>query len=115
MTKAAKRDTTVCRNYCAYYKPGKNEGMMCQGFVVVHGLLHGGKQISLERPASLAAPGAAAIEGLRKRTCAICSFREADCDYVLTGGTASPCGGFALLSHLLGSGEVTLEEIDEAI
>ncbi len=115
MTKAIKRDTTVCRNYCAYYKPGKNEEMMCQGFVVVHGLLRNGKQISLGRPASLAEPGAHAVEGLRKRVCAVCSFQREDCDYVLTGGTAVPCGGFALLSHLLASGEVTFKDIDEAI
>jgi hypothetical protein len=115
MTRTTKSDTTVCRNYCAYYKPGKNEDMMCQGFVVVHGILRGGKQVSLSRPATFADPGAAAIEGLRKRVCSACSFRRADCDYVLTGGTAVPCGGFALLSHLLGSGEVTLTDIDEAI
>jgi hypothetical protein len=42
-----------------------------------------------------------------------CSFHEADCDFVLSGGTASPCGGYVLLFHLLGSGDLTLEELKE--
>jgi predicted ATPase len=43
--------------------------------------------------------------------CGFCSFFESDCDFILTGGKALPCGGFVLLRQLLDAGEVTIEEI----
>ena len=111
--KQGKTDPTLCRNFCRYYKPGKNEELACQGFVVVHRLIEKGRQLSQKKPRSISAPDAATIEGLKGRVCAACSFREADCDFILSGGTASPCGGYMLLFHLLGSGDLTLDELDE--
>jgi hypothetical protein len=111
MPKPAKPDRSLCLNFCAYYRPGKNEELMCQGFVVVHGLLRGGRRISLEKPQRAAVSDRATAEGIRKRVCAVCSFHAADCDYIASNGAASPCGGVALLFHLLGAGELTLEEI----
>jgi hypothetical protein len=114
MTRARKHDTTLCRNTCIYYKPGKNEDMMCQGFVVVHTLLQSGKKLPLARPADAPKPGAETIDELRRRICAVCAFRVDGCDFVLTGGEAVPCGGFSLLSYLVESGDVTLTEIEGA-
>jgi hypothetical protein len=111
MPKPAKRDTELCLNFCAYYRPGKNEELVCQGFVVVHGLLRGGRRISLERPQRTAQPDRESAAGLRSRVCANCSFHAADCDYIASNGAASPCGGVALLSHLLGTGDLTLRDI----
>ena len=108
-----KRDATLCRNLCSYYKPGKNEDLMCQGFLVVRRIVDRGRRLPLTRPAGALAPSARAIEGLRTRVCAVCSFHPADCDFILTGGAAAPCGGVALLGHLLESGEVSLAELDE--
>jgi hypothetical protein len=45
------------------------------------------------------------------RVCAFCSFQASDCDYIATNGAAAPCGGIALLSHLIGTGDLTLHEI----
>lgn len=101
----------LCVNHCTYYKPGKSEELQCQGFVVVQRIVTSGKELSLERPRRAAAPGAEIIEKLKGRVCGPCAFREADCDFILTNGTAPSCGGFALLSHLLGSGALTLDEI----
>jgi hypothetical protein len=111
--KKRKADTTLCRNFCQYYKPGKNEELACQGFVVVHRLIGKGKQLSQEKPRRTEVPDARTVEGLKGRVCGACSFHEADCDFVLSGGTASPCGGYVLLFHLLGSGDLTLEELEE--
>jgi hypothetical protein len=111
--KTGKADTTLCRNFCQYYKPGKNEELACQGFVVFHRLIGKGRQLSQEKPRRTAVPDAGTIEGLKGRVCASCSFQKADCDFVLSGGTASPCGGYALLFHLLGRGDLTLEELEE--
>ena len=111
--KQGKADTRLCRNFCQYYKPGKNEELACQGFVVVHRLIEKGRRLSQEKPRRTAAPDARTIEGLKERVCTACSFRAADCDFILSGGTASPCGGYALLFHLLGRGDLTREELDE--
>ena len=101
----------VCVNFCKYYKPGKNEELECRGFVVVQGLLNKGRALSQKRPGRRSSPGADTVNRLKGKVCAACSFRREDCDFILTNGTAEPCGGFALLSHLLGCGEITLEDI----
>ena len=111
--KRGKADTTLCRNFCQYYKPGKNEELACQGFVVFHRLIGKGRRLSQEKPRRTAVPDAGTVEGLKGRVCASCSFQKEDCDFVLSGGTASPCGGYALLFHLLGRGDLTLEELEE--
>jgi hypothetical protein len=111
--KKGKADTTLCRNFCKYYKPGKNENLACQGFVVVHRLIGKGKQLSQAKPQRTAVPDVKTVEGLKGRVCGACSFHESDCDFVLSGGTASPCGGYVLLFHLLGNGDLTLEELEE--
>jgi len=103
----------LCVNHCTYYKPGKSEELQCQGFVAVQRIVTSGKALPLERPRRAASPDLQAREGLKTCVCGPCAFREADCDFILTGGTAPPCGGFALLSHLLGSGVLTLDEIKE--
>jgi hypothetical protein len=103
----------LCVNYCTYYKPGKNEELQCRGVVAVQRIITSGKALSFERPRHAAAPGAEIIEDLKGRVCSACAFRAADCDYILTNGAAPPCGGFALLSHLLGSGALTPDEIEQ--
>ena len=112
LRKKAKNDTTLCENFCTYYKPGRNEELECQGFVVVHQLIGKGRKLSQAKPGAASAPDERTREGLRGRVCSACSFREADCDFILSGGTAVPCGGFALLAHLLGIGDLKLEEIE---
>jgi hypothetical protein len=112
--KRDKADTALCLNFCQYYKPGRNEDLSCQGFIVVHGIMQKGRNLPLERPDKLSIPDSRTAESLRKKVCGVCEFHAADCDFILTGGAAAPCGGFALLSHLLESGELTLEEIEEA-
>jgi hypothetical protein len=111
LRKKEDNDLLVCVNFCHYYKPGRNEELACQGFVVVRRLINACKRLPRERPPVASVPDAGTIEGLKDRLCPACPFSEADCDFVLSGGRASPCGGFALLSHLLGSGELKLEEI----
>jgi len=112
MGKRPKTDTAICRNFCTYYKPGKNEELACQGFVVVHGIISRGKRISQERPNRLAAADGRIIEMLKDRVCGVCEFHADGCDFILTSGGASPCGGFALLSHLFASGELEPEDLD---
>ena len=101
----------LCINFCTYYKPGKNEELACQGLIAVQRIMARGKTLSLARREHAAAPDARTIDGLKVRVCAACEFRGADCDFILTGGRADPCGGMALLMQLLGSGELSLDDI----
>lgn len=106
------KDRTLCHTYCTYYKPGKNEEFLCEGYVVVHRIQGGGKVLR-ERPERLAAPDEETLKALRDRVCGRCSFRANDCDYSATAGRLPACGGIVLLSHLLGSGDLTLNDIDQ--
>ncbi len=113
VNKRRKSDITLCRSFCQYYKPGKNEELSCRGFNIVHRLVQKGRKLPVERPETPSRPDPGTAASLRDCLCGACDFRDGDCDFVLTG-TAPPCGGFMLLSHLLGTGELTLEEIKAA-
>jgi hypothetical protein len=46
--------------------------------------------------------------------CSVCTFHEYDCDF-FQDRISQPCGGFVLLSQLLGSGRITITEIKQEI
>lgn len=108
MKKSPPLDQTLCLKFCAYYKPGKKEDLACRGFEVVERLLRSGKTIVF-RP-SAQKPDLATAEFLVQKMCTTCDFHEKDCDFMLDR-TAPPCGGFALLAQLLGSGSLMIEDI----
>jgi hypothetical protein len=110
MKKKAELGATLCENFCAYFKPGKNEEIACEGFVVVQRLIERGKTIPLKKRAKSGSDPASA-DVLRASMCKACAFFESDCDFIMTGGKALPCGGFSLLHQLLDAGEITVEEI----
>ena len=99
----------ICSKFCAYYKPGKNEELECRGFAVVEQLIHRGKGIAFEQYGLKF--DRTVQETLRQKMCRACAFHEQDCDFMLDQA-ATPCGGFVLLSQLLGSGVIALEEIE---
>ena len=39
---------TLCLPYCHYYKPGRNEELLCRGAVVIEQLIESGRDLSLE-------------------------------------------------------------------
>ena len=110
-TKATSSET-LCVNFCTYYKPGRNEELECQGSVAVRRLIDKGRALSQERPRTISVPDPRVLEELKGRVCSVCSFREAHWDYAASVGVAEPCGGFVLLSHLLGTGDLKVEEIE---
>jgi len=99
----------LCLKFCTYYKPGKNEELACKGFTVVEQLMHGGRQIVFERYGLEF--DRTVQELLKQNMCLACAFHEQDCDFMLDR-TARPCGGFVLISQLLGSGVIAIEEIE---
>ena len=70
----------LCRNFCPYYKPSKDEELACLGFTVIERLIGKGWAISFDTR----------DKGFEERTkkvllevlCAACPFFENDCDFV---------------------------------
>lgn len=99
---------TLCVPFCVYYKPGKNEELACKGYAVLERLMQGGRRIDCERCGQ--APATTVSDLLVQKMCMSCDFHEQDCDF-MQDRTAAPCGGFVLISQLLGSGAIAPDEI----
>lgn len=92
----------VCEGFCPYYKPDKDEGLACRGFLVIQRLLERNKEILFSDP------GKGLTEDIKdmlvRNMCTDCSFYEDDCDFADHKDGALPCGGFILLGNLLTEG-----------
>lgn len=99
----------LCGNFCAYYKPSRDEELACRGFVVVKKLIEAGKQVPFEE--SSIRPGPLTAEGLRKVLCPTCAFYDGDCDFILREGDAMPCGGFIFLGLLIEKGVICIDDV----
>lgn len=101
----------LCLHFCPYFKPGKNEDLACRGYIVIGAMLDRGLSVPLHRRKEGHAPSPETTESLNQALCKDCSFFEQDCDYILTRGNASACGGFRLLSLLVDEGLLRIEDI----
>jgi len=101
-------ERTLCSQYCTYYKPDKNEALACRGYTVVERCLREGKRLVLDGHRCEFAPATAEL--IVNKMCTACDFYEHDCDF-MQNRAALPCGGFVLLSQLLESGGITIEDI----
>jgi len=98
----------LCIPYCAYYKSGRNEGLLCRGAIIVNRWIQEGKFIAPEKPG--VQPDYSTSEVIIKKMCIVCDFHEHDCDFMDDRQTP-PCGGFVLLSKLVMSGQLVLGDI----
>ena len=109
MNKNATLVQTLCLPYCRYYKPGRNEELLCRGAVVIQRLIDSGRNLSIDEK-----PGqdldCEAQEMFMRLVCGICEFREHDCDFA-QDRKAHPCGGFVLLSGLLKAALITTGDL----
>ncbi len=98
----------LCLPYCAYYKPGRNEEFLCQGALVFHRLMEAGRPVAPAKPGAKPDPGT--IELIVNKLCMACDFQEHDCDF-MEDRHSPACGGFVLLSQLVLSGQIVIDEI----
>ncbi len=99
---------TVCLGFCSYYKPGKNEELACQGYLVLERLALQGIPVGGKRAEQ---PRNRTGEKLLVRTvCMACPFHEQDCDF-MENSTLPPCGGFLLLAQLLEAKDISIEDM----
>ncbi len=115
MEKSKPAAKIVCAQYCPYHKPGINEELECRGFAVARLFIEAGTKVPRVKPAEVASPGNEIAGALKEGICKACSFFALDCDFISTAGKALPCGGFALISHLLRSGVITIDEVTDMI
>ena len=110
MKKDAKPELTqaVCVRFCSYYKPGRNEELACQGYLVLERLALQGIPVNsnkAERPRDRAGE-----EHLVRALCMACPFYEQDCDF-MENSALPPCGGFLLLASLLAAKDISMEDV----
>ena len=126
----------VCETYCPYYKPAKDEGLACLGYLVIERLIGKGTSIPGGKRERTLDP--AVSESLFKNMCIRCPFYDDDCDFALVSGSntsasstspgvvngqqfsgqvhlPSPCGGFILLGYLLEEKIINIDDIRKLI
>lgn len=109
MTKKSELTQKLCSPFCVYYKPGKNEELLCRGYEVVERLLQRNKKVSCSPSGTQREPLLA--EALIQELCLTCPFFEQDCDF-MQDRAARPCGGFVLLAENIESGMLLLADIN---
>ncbi len=106
----------VCRDFCSYYKPSKDEELACRGFTVIERLILRGMEIVPEKSArhfhSVQFRDNDIGRGLIRKVCQKCPFYEKDCDFAEEKAGALPCGGFILLAHLIESAMIGIDDIE---
>jgi|WetSurMetagenome_2_1015567.scaffolds.fasta_scaffold296975_1 hypothetical protein len=117
----------ICRKFCHYFKPSKEEDLACLGFVVAERLIERGMKYSSGLP--VRRPDEKTEEILVRNFCVKCPFYGEDCDYVLdcrrgksdAAGIHSdkedppPCGGFIFLGLLLEGRIVSIDDITNMV
>jgi hypothetical protein len=99
----------VCRNYCRYYKPSKDEELACMGFLIIQRLLRNGAEIIFEESQAVLAPYTE--ETLVGNVCVTCPFFPDGCDFSLKREGSFPCGGFLVLGRLMEAGSISIDDI----
>jgi len=108
MKKSPSLIQTLCLKYCSYYKPGKNEELKCRCSLIVEQLMQSGRTIV---PAAFKKEhDRSTVETVIQEICVECDFRDQDCDFMLDR-SAPPCGGMVVLTQLLRSERVSLNDL----
>ncbi len=112
----------LCAPYCAFYKPGKDEELACNGFSVLLKLAASGFEIQA-RPEKRDLQEQTQ-EKLFGSLCHGCAFFDEDCDYASwrRGEQAArirkeinPCGGFLFLGLCIEQGSMDIQAINRVI
>ena len=99
----------LCRTFCPYYKPSKDEELACLGFLIVEKLTGKNKKISFKKRRGK--PSASSVKAISQNICPECPYYEDDCDFAAEKKGALPCGGFILLGHLLDEDFINIDDM----
>ncbi len=99
----------LCLPFCTYYKPDRNEELLCRGALIVERLMLSGKDVFSEGT-KLTGSDEVTSDVVVQAVCESCDFRDNDCDFS-QDRKARPCGGYVLLSRLIGAKMISIEDI----
>jgi hypothetical protein len=99
----------LCRKFCRYYKPSKNEDVKCMGYLVVREMMEKGKDLSFDRSDTLLDDRT--VVKLYEILCRSCSFYDNDCDFAAHIQNAPPCGGFIFLGLMISKKVIRVEDV----
>ncbi len=103
----------VCKAHCAYYKPLKDEGLACLGFLVIERLFEKSGDRPSGKPEKLSWTITESI--LSEDLCVGCPYRAEDCDFAAEVEGALPCGGFIFLGILLEKKILSRHELQKTV
>jgi len=92
-------ETIICKKYCSFYKPDKDEQLKCGTFdflcrnLTRREILQASERIPAKYDLSK-------DERIKKMICDKCDFRTDGCDF-RDGVDSPPCGGYTVVEHLL--------------
>jgi len=108
----------ICRPFCAFFRDGAKEELVCRGALVVESLLKAGVVRYDHIPGNGKPPRLwrHRDEDLERTVCRSCAFRPGDCDFqsAIPPSGAEPCGGYILLSLLKEKGIIATADLEEA-
>ncbi len=121
----------VCKGFCQYFKPSKEEDFSCMGLIVAERLVEWGIPVSMAAsPETTSDKGTPEMPGeetsgmLKNQICTVCPFFENDCDYIdahrlnsfdVRKVTAQPCGGFIFLGLLIDRKIIDIRDIKQVV
>jgi len=92
-------ESSICKKFCSFYKPDKKEDLKCGSYDFLARNLTRAEI----RQAAVAAPRDYSFsedKTIRDIVCGKCDFLVDGCDY-RDGLGKTPCGGYAVVEHLL--------------
>lgn len=116
----------ICRVYCSFYRPDKDEALACRGITAAERLLksESGLPVSVD-PADRPAGPMSHSNALRlsDMLCPTCDFQLDGCDFIewVRGhrnewpSPSPPCGGFEFLCHMLEKGRIDFDTIKKVL
>jgi hypothetical protein len=92
-------ESLICEKFCDFYKPGREEREKCGTFEFLRRnlTLRELKRASEETPKG---PDRSADTAIKDMACSGCGFLPDGCDF-RAGSGDTPCGGYAIVNHLL--------------
>lgn len=110
----------ICRQYCAYYKPGKKEETVCMGLTVARKIAEKRENIreiiTAAGPAvnsSVESPRIETRDILTENVCGVCPFEREDCDFADGKEGALPCGAYIFLVRLADAAVITAADLQD--
>ncbi len=116
----------ICRAYCSFYKPDKEDALVCRGITAAESLL-GSERGLLEfidpNDTSDITTGRSNALQLSDILCPSCDFQKDGCDFIVWirahrnewPSPSPPCGGFVFLCRMIEKSRIDFDRIKKVL